>query len=470
MKPLQISQQWLGTTLMVSLLTTSCASNEPIATGPQPVEVQLQTLQAATLVNSNAYVGTLEARQRVELAPSRTNGRIKAIFVREGDRVSQGQRLIEIEPQQQQQDLVAATGNVNVAIANLQAAEAELRSAQAEFRQREAERDSSIADVENARATLARSEADVRRVQAQVTLAQKDYDRAVSLESDGVITTQALDQATETLQTNQAQLESQKNTLNADAQTLAAQQQRLVAATRRVEQAKANIEGAKANVDSRNFAIAQARGQQGATAVNLGYNFLVAPISGIIGAFNDKKLGDSVNIGEPITTITDNQIFYLNVNVPVENRNRLRKGLPVELINQDGTPGVQGQITYIAPQVEQNAQSVLVKMAFRNDGSLRDRQYVRARVIWDRQPGVLVPTTAVSSLGGQKFVFLAQQGDTQDGLVVKQVPVKVGAIQGQSYQVISGVKPGDRIAVSRILDLRDGRAIQEASLTGNKQP
>ncbi|ACB54043.1 unknown [Crocosphaera subtropica ATCC 51142] len=451
MKPLNVSQQWLGTALMVSLLTTGCASNEPTATGPQAVEVKLQTLQPATLVNSNAYVGTLEARQRVELAPSRTNGRIKAIFVQEGDVVRQGQRLIEIEPQQQQQDLVAATGNLKVAMADLKAAEAE-------YRQREAERDRAKADVENAKATLASTDAEVQRVQAELTLAKQNYDRAKFLESEDVVPTQTLDDATRTLNATQAQLQSTIKTRDASREALNAQQNNLQAAERRVEQALANV-------DSRRSSIVQAQGQQGATAVTLGYNFLEAPITGVIGEFNEKKIGDSVSIGERITTITDNQVFYLNVNIPIENRNRLRQGLPVELVNQDGSPGVQGQITYIAPQVDQNAQSVLVKMAFRNDGSLRDRQYVRARVIWDRQPGVLVPTTAVSSLGGQKFVFLAQSGESQDGLVAKQVPVEVGAIQGQSYQVISGVKPGDRIAVSRILDLKDGRAIKEASLT-----
>lgn len=440
---------------MVSLLTTGCASNEPTARGPQPVEVKLQTLEPATLVDSNAYVGTLEARQRVALAPSRTNGRIKAIFVREGDRVSQGQRLIEIEPQQQQQDLVAATGNLKVAMADLKVAEAE-------YRQREAERDRAKADVENARATLASTEAEVQRVQAELTLAEQNYDRAKFLESEDVVPTQTLDDATRTLNATKAQLQSTLKTRDASQQALRAQENNLQAAERRVEQALANV-------DSRRSSIVQAQGQQGATAVTLGYNFLEAPITGVIGEFNEKKIGDSVSIGEQITTITDNQVFYLNVNVPVENRNRLRQGLPVELINQDGSPGVQGQITYIAPQVDQNAQSVLVKMAFRNDGSLRDRQYVRARVIWDRQPGVLVPTTAVSSLGGQKFVFLAQPGASQDSLVAKQVPVKVGTIQGQSYQVISGVKPGDRIAVSRILDLRDGRAIKEASLTSSRE-
>lgn len=436
---------------MVSVLTTGCASNEPAATGPQAVEVKLETLKPATLVDSNAYVGTLEARQRVALAPSRTSGRIKAILVREGDRVTQGQKLVEIEPQQQQQDLVAATGNLNVAMADLKAAEAE-------YRQREAERDRARADVETAKADLASIEADVQRVEADLTLAEEEYKRAEFLESEDVVPQQSLDEATRTLNATKAQLKSTEKTRDAQIEAVKAQEKNLQAAERRVDQALASI-------DSRQSAIVQAQGQQGATAVTLGYNFLLAPITGVIGEFNEKKIGDSVDIGEQITSITDNEVFYLNVNIPTENRNRLRRGLPVELIKPDGSPGVRGQITYIAPVVDQNAQSILVKMAFRNDGSLRDRQYVQARVIWETQPGVLIPTTAVSSLGGQKFVFLAQPGESEDSLVAKQIPVKVGAIQGQSYQVISGVKPGDRIAVSRILDLKDGRPIKEASLT-----
>ncbi|MGK7882220.1 MAG: HlyD family efflux transporter periplasmic adaptor subunit, partial [Crocosphaera sp.] len=423
MKPLKSSQKWLGTVLMVSLLSTGCASDEPTATGPQAVEVELQTLKPAALVDSSTYVGTLEARQRVELAPSRTDGRIKQIFVSEGDFVQQGQRLIEIEPQQQEQDLVAATGNLNVAIADLKAAEAE-------YRQREAERDRARADVETAKADLASAEADVERVEADLILAKKEYERATFLESEDVVPTQTLDDATRTLDATKAQLLSTEKIRDAQQQAIKAQENNLQAAERRVEQALANI-------DSRQSAIIQAQGQQGSTAVTLGYNFLLSPITGVIGEFNEKKIGDSVTVGERITTITDNQVFYLNVNIPTENRNRLRKGLPVELINPNGSPGVRGQITYIAPVVDQNAQSILVKMAFRNNGSLRDRQYVEARVVWETQPGVLVPTTAVTSLGGQIFVIVAQQGDSQDGLVAKQIPVKVGAIQGQSYQVIS---------------------------------
>jgi multidrug efflux pump subunit AcrA (membrane-fusion protein) len=47
--------------------------------------------------------------------------------------------------------------------------------------------------------------------------------------------------------------------------------------------------------------------------------------------------------------------------------------------------------------------------------------------------------------------------------VVRQQPVKLGAIQGQSYQVLDGVKPGDRIALTQLLNLKDGTPIQPES-------
>ena len=47
--------------------------------------------------------------------------------------------------------------------------------------------------------------------------------------------------------------------------------------------------------------------------------------------------------------------------------------------------------------------------------------------------------------------------------VVRLSPVELGAIQGNSYQVMAGLEAGDRIAVSNILKLRDGVPIQPES-------
>lgn len=443
-----LSKKLLGTILILSLSTTACGDRDNKAVGSQALPVKLQTLEAAPVIDSNEYVGTLEARQRVTLSPSRTSGRIVRIFVRQGDIVRKGQRIVEIQPIQEREDVRARIGS-------FQSATADLGAARAELRQREAERDTARARVEEARANLAREEANVNDAKAELDLALVNYRRSDFLVKEDVQPRQELDDKIRDLRTKKAQLDARIKAYDAAKGALAASVSNLSAAEKRIAQAIENINAKKG-------AITQARGELGSTAQQLQYNFITAPIDGKVGDFNRKKEGDNINLGEGITTITDNQLFYLNVNIPVEFQDRLRIGLPVEMVGTE----IRGRVSFIAPLTEQNAQAVLVKMEFPNDGRLLDAQYVRVRVIWEAKPGVLVPVTAVKSLGGQKFVFVAEEGTTKDGqsgLLAKQVPVTLGNIQGQAYQVISGIKPGDRIAVNRILDLKDGRLITNES-------
>lgn len=461
----------LLTTMMgLSLLTVGCGEEKTAPTATRAIPVQLATLQTATLIDSSNYVGTLEAVNRVSLAP-RIEGRIQRILVEEGDIVQQGQTIAQLEPTQQAED-------VNAAAANVQARIADLKTAEAELRQREAERDSFRAEVAGqeanlaaARSNLSSREAEVVDAQAELELAKINFQRSQSLVEQDVRPQQDLDDRTRDLKTKEAQLESRIKIRDSAEGSVRAAQAALNAAQNNLEAAIQRVESAKGRVDQARATIAQAEGQLGSIGQNLFFNSVIAPITGVVGDFNQIKVGDFIRTGEQLTTITDNDVFLLNVNIPIEHRNRLRIGLPVEIVKTDGTPNVRGEVSFIAPLTNQNAQAVLTKMTFRNDGTLRDNQYVQVKVIWQEKPGLLVPTTAVTSLGSQKFVFVAEPGESKDGevsLVAKQKPVEVGAIQGQSYQIISGINPGQRIAVSRILDLRDNTPITEDSLTGQQ--
>ena len=432
-----LAQKLLGAVFLIPLLVGGCGSGSE---GPEAkaIPVELQTLETTTLIDSSRYVGTLEARGRVNVAP-RIDGRIVEIFVNQGERVEKGQPLIELYPTQEQESVNAATQNINVEKANLGQAQAQLRTA-------EAERASTAAEVE-------RAKADVADLEAEVTLSRINIKRSRFLVAGGAFPDQNLDDRTRDLDTNLARLEARKESLNASIEAL-------VAADKRVEQAISNVE-------SRQAAVARAEGELGAIEQNLVYNTIRAPIDGYMGSFNRKKVGDTVDLGEVITTLTDNDIFYLNIGIPTEYRSKLRLGLPVKIVNKDDSEGITGKITYIEPQVDQGSQTVLTKVTFENDGTLRDRQYVQVKVIWDERPGLLVPTRAISTVGANKFVFVATPGESGE-LVVDQKPLELGTIQGQAYQVISGVDEGDRIAVSRILDLKHGTPITEADLTSEQ--
>lgn len=421
-----------GTLISLAVISTGCNQQQEPNAQTQALPVSLKTLETTTIIDSSEFVGTLEASQRVQLAP-RISGRILTIFASNGDQVTLGTPIVLLEPNQQLEEVNSRRAQVESAKAELNAAESDLAEAQANKQQ-------TFADLES-------SKADLADIQARLDLAQVNYDRAQFLLEEGVVSQGELDDRTSQLKTNRAQLEAQQGRIRAQEEALNGAEQRIRRAQANIERARAQISTAEANL--------------GVVTVDLKDNRVVAPIDGIVGDF-PVKVGDFVNIGQELTTITNNEQFSLRISIPVERREELSLGLPVEIIR--GEENLVGEITSIAPNVNQSTQTILVKATFENDGSLRDAQFVTVRVIWNQRSGVLVPTTAISSLGGQKFVFVAETDAENSQLVARQTPITVGSIQGQAYQVISGVEAGDQIAVSRILDLSNGRPIQQESI------
>lgn len=476
----------LSITIATSSLLWLNACSEPTqkAAGPRVVPVKLQTLRSEGLIKSSQYVGTLEAQQRVNLA-FKTSGRLAQIFVEDGAFVRQGQPIAELEPEQQQENVNAATEQVNIAKANFNNAQARLRQAQSErdgaqttIAQRQADIAGAKANLLNREAEVSSRNADLQEAIANVALAQKNHERAVFLVRQGAQSQQELDDRTNALAVAKANVDSRRKQRDAAlaskdqavAQVKAAQEA-YNNALKNLAAAEEQVNGVAANLNSQRSAVSQAEAQLGAINQDLAFTILRAPFSGIIGSFNQKKVGDFLSTGEVLTTMTNNDVFNLNVHIPTEYRQQLRVGLPVEAIDEESKPGVRGEITFISPQVNQNTQSILTKVTFRNDGSLRDAQYVKVRVIWDRLPGVLIPTTAVTSLGGQKFVFVAERDKGEDGqesLIARQKPIEVGTIQGQAYQVLGGVKPGERVVLTRILDLQNGAAIADEAVASKQ--
>jgi multidrug efflux pump subunit AcrA (membrane-fusion protein) len=137
-------------------------------------------------------------------------------------------------------------------------------------------------------------------------------------------------------------------------------------------------------------------------------------------------------------------------------------GQSVELLDAQDKPLVKGNVAFISPSINPQTQSVLVKANFNNGtNQLKANQFVRARLIWASRSGVLVPTSAISRLGGQDFIFVAENssanGKTQ--LVANQKPIKLGKITGNKQEVLEGLKPNDKIVVSGILQLQNGAPI-----------
>lgn len=193
--------------------------------------------------------------------------------------------------------------------------------------------------------------------------------------------------------------------------------------------------------------------------VQLGYYRVDAPQSGTVGEI-PVRVGDRITSSTVITTIDENTSLELYIQVPLDRAPDLKVGLPVQLL--DATDQVVGTsaITFVAPRVDEETQTVLAKSALKSmPDSVRVQQFVRARIVWRTADGLTVPVTAVTRISGQFFCFVAEAGP-QGGLLARQKPLTVGELQGNDYVVKSGLKAGDRIIVSGIQKLGDGAPIQ----------
>ncbi|MEL6136459.1 MAG: efflux RND transporter periplasmic adaptor subunit [Cyanobacteria bacterium J06628_6] len=391
---------------------------------PGAVPVTLQRLQSANVREQAEFVGTLDAASGVMLQPEAA-GRITGIFVSPGDRVSAGDPIMQLSADRSQAELSAALANVSAA-----------RSAR-----------------DNSRSQLQSLLAQQAQFQAEVDLQNTEFDRSQRLVVAGALSQQRLDE-----------IERDRS-----------------AAIASLNAARQEIEAARASIEQSESFLNQAQSSANATREDLQDKTVTAPIDGIVGDI-PVELGDYVQPGAELTTITLNDTLELEISIPAEQADEVQLGMPVELSTfGSDTPAATGSISFISPQTDSSTQTVLAKAEFVDAAErLQDNQRVNARVILDERTGLLVPATAITRLGGQPFVYVAvdapppeegaegrrPEGGAAPGApadapsqVAQLRPVTLGDMQGNDFQVLDGLSQGETIVTSGLLNLQDGMPI-----------
>jgi RND family efflux transporter MFP subunit len=469
----------LGIVLLVAGLgvgwrwwTTSQAGNSPPGSGamagqPPGVPVKLATLENATIQQTSEFVGTLDAPRSATLRPE-VDGLITQVAVREGDRVSQGQVVIRLQSDNAQAQLLQAKASLEQAQARLAELQAGTRSE--EIAQAKAQLEQAQARLRDAQAgarpeEIAQAEAQIQSAKSDVELAQSRAQRYAQLRKEGAVSQDVLEGYLREQRSAEAALVVAQKRLDQLRQARRSDIRELEAA---VEQQRQNVRQLENGARPEEIAqarsqVTQAAAQVKAAQVQVQYTNVRAPFTGIVGDI-PVRVGEFVSKADDLTTLTRNDSLELNISVPLNEAKQLRTGLPVQMLNDQGQPTATGRISFIAPNANSNSQTVLAKANFGNGNrQLLNRQLVQTKVIWAERPGILIPVTAVSRLGGETFVFVAQAPENPKpgapSLVAIQKAVKLGDIEGNNYPVLEGLKAGDRIVVSGILNLTNGAPI-----------
>jgi HlyD family secretion protein len=412
---------------VVAVLGIALVVLTAMKSGNKAVEVRIEPVTKRDLVASVTASGQVSPHTKVDVA-SDISGRIVRLAVKEGQMVSKGQFLLQIEPNQYE------------------------------------------AAVQRAEASLASARAGEAQAKASLLQAQRNYQRSAEIRK----TNAALisDEQLETLKT-----QAEVNQALADA------------ATHQVDQAIAQLRDARSSLQK---------------------TTIVAPMSGRVTRLNVEQ-GETAVPGTfnkdaaTLLTISDMSVLETKVKVDETDVARISVGDSAQ-IQIDAFPDT----TFTGRVVEISNSSVKATSATSSGDQAVDYEVTiqllnspnetrpdfsaTAKVVTDKEPNVLsIPIIALTVREDESV----NKGDTAVGLgkarPAKEVgkrdvegvfvvgkdmkvefrPVKVGIAGDKYFQVISGLKEGDRIVAGTyqaIRDLKAGTVVREAPQDKPKTP
>lgn len=210
--------------------------------------------------------------------------------------------------------------------------------------------------------------------------------------------------------------------------------------------------------------IAQAKAQIANLTAQLASTRLLAPVDGTVYAL-PVKVGDYVHVGDPVVSVADLLRVRLRAYVDEVDLGSVEAGQPVQ-VQWDGLPGRvwHGHTEIIPKQVVPYQDRRVGEVICSIDGAdrllLPDTNVdVRIRVA-RRSSALVVPRTAILGQRGDHFVYVVQ-GDR-----LRRRAVKVGVASIDHFEVLSGLRPGERVALPGAAGLKDGIEIQPVEAQG----
>lgn len=193
--------------------------------------------------------------------------------------------------------------------------------------------------------------------------------------------------------------------------------------------------------------------------VELQYYRITAPMDGLVGDI-PVRVGDRVSVSTLLTTLDEPGALEAYIYVPASRALDLRLGLPVRLLDENGSTVAETVVTFVSPQVDSETQTVLAKAAVgHTKANLRVAQQVRAEVFWASRQNVVIPILSVQRVNGQFFGFVASKEEKYT--IARQRLLRLGETVGNDYAVLDGIHAGDHLIVSGLQFLQDGVPVTE---------
>ncbi len=385
---------------LLAMTVASCGKNQEVAAEKPPVVkgARVERVSMSPIEDYYEATGTVRSKTTTVLS-SKIMGTVISLRAREGDKVSAGQALIEIDNRD--------------ANAQLQKAGAGLRQAH-----------EGLAEVEQA---INAAESAQAAADANKRLADSTYARYQALFERKSISPQEFDEAKAKQEMAEAEARRAADTL------------KMLAAKKR--QGLAQIDQAKADVANAQVFVSYAR--------------ITSPITGVVVA-KHTEVGSTATPGTPLLTIEDGSRYRLEVAVEESRLGKIRIGQRARLrIDALGADDMEGGVSEITPAADPMSRSYTVKIDLPARQLLRSGLYGVARFASGQRQAILIPRKSVTYRGQLAGVFVVD-----DAGVARLRLIQTGKTYGENVEALSGLNGGERVVVNGVADVKDGVRIQ----------
>lgn len=374
---------------------------------------QIYTANRDTLEKLVVATGSIVPRSTIEIK-SKASGLVERIMVEEGETVTAGQVLLELD-----KELLRA--QLRETAASLLAVEAALQ--ESESNQVMAER------------TKDKLEMDQMNFQDKVNYNQKRIKRYQKLYEENLLPLNDMDQAERVLQESTFQLGAIKS-------ELLMQDAEIDAAKKAVLKAEAEVTQAKATVD---------RARE-----NLHYATIRAPLQATVLKRHIEE-GDAVSsilqLGSQATlimTLGDMNEVYFEGRVDESDIGQVSEGMKSRIrVDAYRDKNFPGQVLEISPlgEEEENVIGFETRVSVDEEADiLRAQMSANAEIIIETREDILLIKENALSYDEDRNSFV-QLYDPSQETKMRKVPVEIGLSNGTLTEIISGLDDGDKVVI-----------------------
>lgn len=436
---------------------------------------------------------------------SEVQGRIEEIYVKEGQKVTKGEPLVRLDPDQLESSTDAQLAAFQASQDEVRVSQSQVAAAQNQLSQAEQGLNVAQVAIDNARQGVVTAQTEVDRAQVEVNAANRELKRSEQLLESGVISRLDFDTAKDRLEnakvavkTAQARLESQRIAVKDATARLSQQQVSVRDAKRAVQTASISVSSSQSRANQQSAVLRGQRNQRDKT-------LQVAPINGVIAEI-PSKVGTFAVAGLSTTalmTIADMSTINVEVKVDETEIDKVEVGQKAKIkVDAFGDTEIEGEVTQKTPLAVGKSQTSgglstninvqeakefrvviqLINLSEDVQNGLRPGMSATAIITTKTAQNVIaVPLQAVIEKKPEGSPSPGQQGDTPatadkpkpikgvyilDGNKAKFVAVETGITGESDIQIISGLSPEMEVITgpSRILNtLKEDTVVKKAT-------